>query len=112
MLLGASGGREDWTRPLPKGCRVRVPNVPLAVGDPAPWFRGPTRVFSPQTIDVKSVFTFFFILVTFFTFLTFFIFQTFFLFKKTLAKFRAASRLTRKTAATKYTYDFSVLHVE
>ena len=60
MLLGASGGREDWTRPLPKGCRVRVPNVPLAVGDPAPWFRGPTRVFSPQTIDVKSVFTFFF----------------------------------------------------
>ena len=35
----------------------------------------------------------------------------FLFFKKTLAKFRAASKLTRSTVkitATKYTYDFSV----
>jgi len=46
-----------------------------------------------------------------FTFLTFFIFQTFFYLKKMLAKFRAASRLTRSTfkiTAMKKTYDFSV----
>jgi len=47
-------------------------------------------------IDVKNVFTLF-ILVTFFTFLTSFLFSKRFLFKKTLAKFRAASRLTRST---------------
>jgi len=45
-------------------------------------------------VDVKQRFLRFFVLVTF----TFFIFQTFFYFlKKTLAKFRAASRLTRST---------------
>jgi len=42
----------------------------------------------------KKTFTFF-ILATFFN--VFLIFQTFFIFKKTLAKFRAASRLTRST---------------
>jgi len=42
----------------------------------------------------KNVLYVFFILVTFFTF---FIFQTFFYFKKTLAKFKVASRLTRST---------------
>ena len=61
-----------------------------------------SRVYS---IGVKTFFTFF-ISVTFFTFLkTFFIFQTFFYFKRTLAKFRAASRLTRSTfkiTATKF----------
>ena len=47
-----------------------------------------------RVIDVKK--RFFTFLVTVLRFLTFFIFQTF-LFKKTLAKFRAASRLTRST---------------
>jgi len=47
-----------------------------------------------HTIDVKNVFTFFFILVTF---LTFFYFPIVFYFKKMLAKFRPASRLTRST---------------
>jgi len=58
--------------------------------------------------------TFFYVLhfgyvFTFFN--VFFIFQTFFLSKKTLAKFRAANRLTRSTfkiTAMKQTYDFSV----
>ena len=60
------------------------------------------RKCADTTTDVKTFFTFFFILVTFFTFLTFFYY---------LAKFRAASRLTRSTfkiTATKLTYDFSV----
>jgi len=46
-----------------------------------------------------------------FTFLTFFYFPSVFLILKTLAKFRAASRLTRSTfkiTATKQTYDFPV----
>jgi len=66
----------------------------------------------PWTIDVKRTFLRFFILVTLFTFLTFFYFpNVFFLFLKTMAQFRAASRLTRSTfkiTATKQTYDFSV----
>jgi len=44
-------------------------------------------------------------------FLTFFYFPNVFYFKKTLAKFRAASGLTRSTfkiTATKKTYDFPV----
>jgi len=52
-----------------------------------------------SSIDVKKRFYVFFkILVTFFTFSNVFIFQTFFIFKKTLAKFRAASRLTNSTS--------------
>jgi len=55
--------------------------------------------------DVKTFFYVFYFGHVFITFLTFFIFQSFFLiFKKTFAKFRAASRLTRsafKIAATK-----------
>jgi len=62
-------------------------------------------------IDVKKRF-YVFIFVTFLRFLTFFLFsKRFFNLKKTLAKFRAASRLTRsslKITATKQTYDFSV----
>ena len=53
----------------------------------------------------------FFILVTFVTFFDGFLFFRRFYFKKTLAKFRAASKLTRSTfkiTATKLTYDFSV----
>jgi len=64
--------------------------------DPAVWL----------TIDVKTFLRFFYILVTFFfTFLMFFFyFQNFFFIFKPLAKFRAASRLTRsifKITATK-----------
>ena len=47
----------------------------------------------------------------FYVFNVFFYFPNVFYLKKTLAKFRAASRLTRSTfkiTATKYTYDFSV----
>jgi len=50
----------------------------------------------------------------FLRFLAFFYFPNGFYLKKTLAKFRAASRLTRSTfkiTATKLTYDF-LLHVE
>ena len=47
-------------------------------------------------IDVKTFFYVFYFGHVF-TFLTFFIFQTFFILKKTLAKFTAASRLTRST---------------
>jgi len=61
--------------------------VCAAPGDNAPIY--PLPLVRP--VDVKNVFTFFYF-VTFFTFLTFFYF-----FKKTLAKFRAASRLTRNT---------------
>ena len=57
-----------------------------------------------DTIDVKKRFYVFFLILV--TFLTFFIFQTFVsILKKTLAKFRAASRLTRSTfkmTATKF----------
>jgi len=49
-----------------------------------------------RTIDVKNVFYVFYFGHVF-TFLTFFSFSERFLFKKTLAKFRAASRLTRST---------------
>ena len=63
-------------------------------------------------IDVKKLFYVFFILVTFLRFFDVFLFsKRFYIFKKTLAKFRAASRLTRSTfkiRATKQTYDFSV----
>ena len=54
----------------------------------------------------KRFLTFFFILVTFYVFSTFFSFsKRFFIFLKTLAQFRAASRLTRSTfkiTATKF----------
>ena len=43
-------------------------------------------------VDVKNVFTFFLFRSRFLRFSTFLILQTFFIFKKTLAKFRAASR--------------------
>jgi len=49
-------------------------------------------------IDVKNVFYFFYFW-SLFTFLTFFYFPNVFYFKKTLAKFRAASRLIRSTFA-------------
>jgi len=54
------------------------------------------RFFStPLTIEVKNVFNVFFISeLRFLLFLTFFLFSKRFLFLKTLAKFRAASRLT------------------
>jgi len=66
-----------------------------------------------KAIDVKKIYIF--ILVTFFYVFNVFLFSKSFLFlKKTLAKFRAASRLTRSTfkiTATKETYDF-LLHVK
>jgi len=58
---------------------------------------------------------FFFILVTVFTFLNVIYFPNDFYFKKTLAKFRAASRLTRNTfkiTATKNRPMIFLLHVE
>jgi len=61
-------------------------------------------------IDVKKSFLTFFILVMFLRF-SYVFSQTFIILKKTLAKFRAASRLTRSTfkiTAAKQTYDFSV----
>jgi len=48
-------------------------------------------------IDVKTFFNVFLFWSRFYVFLTFFISKTFFYFKKTLEKFRAASRLTRST---------------
>jgi len=63
-------------------------------------------------VDVKKTFLRFFLFWSrFLRFSTFLILQTFFYFKKTLAKFRAASRLTRSTfkvTATKQTYDLCV----
>jgi len=50
-----------------------------------------------ETIDVKKYFLRFLFRSRFLRFLTFFIFQTFFYFLNNLAKFRAASRLTRST---------------
>jgi len=76
------------------------------------------RISAPETCFrqfKKKRFYVFFILVTFFTFFNvFFYFRNVFLFLKMLAKFRAASRLTRSTfkiTATKQTYHF-LLHVE
>lgn len=42
LLLVASSGREHWTRPLPKRCRVHVITAPIE------WFVGPTRVRTPD----------------------------------------------------------------
>jgi len=54
-------------------------------------------VVATNTIDVKKRFLRFFILVTFLRFLAFFYFPDVLFLKETLAKFRAASRLTRST---------------
>jgi len=52
------------------------------------------------SLDVKNVFSVFFYfghVFTFFNVCVFFVFQTFFILKNTLAKFRAAGRLTKST---------------
>jgi len=72
----------------------------------------PTGLFTLELVTnhtCKKCFLRFFILVTFCNVLTFFYFPKVFYLKKTLAKFRAASRLTRSTfkiTATKQTCDF------
>jgi len=66
---------------------------------------------SKINIDIKNVFNVFFFYSRFLCFFKFLIFQTFFILKKILAKFTAATGLTRSTfkiAAMKQTYDFSV----
>ena len=63
----------------------------------------------------KTFLRFFSVLVTYLRFLTCFYFPNVFRLKKTLAKFRAASRLTRSTfkiTATKYRPMIFLLHVE
>ena len=62
--------------------------------------------YTVQDIDVKKTFTFFYFGHAFLRFLTFFLFsKRFFYLKKALAKFRAASRLTR--SSFKITEDFT-----
>jgi len=68
------------------------------------------RVKETAIIDVKKRFYVFYFGHVFYVFNVFLFSKRFFILKKTLTKFRAASRLTRSTfkiTATKRTYDFS-----
>jgi len=90
--------------------RVQKQKKLSATGDFVP--RPPDHGFSPWTpltavtgINVNNVFYYGHVFIYFP--------KVFFIFKKTLAKFGAASRLTRSTfkiTATKQTYDFSVAY--
>ena len=76
------------------------------------WNPNPALAFRTKHRCKKTFSTFLF-WSPFYIYNVFFIFQKFFYFKKALAKFRAASRLTRSTfkiTATKQTYDLLWVH--
>ena len=93
MLLGASGGREDWTRPLPKGCRVRVPKVPLAVGDPAPMVPRAHPSLLPPNHRCKKRFYFFYFG---YVFNVFYFPNVFFYFRKNVGKVQSGKQVNKK----------------